>query len=105
MSPREMPDPLALLARVSSLPTDERDAIAACKLLVSTALARALTAARAVAFWTAVLLPLAYPPLFLAGVTGVVDPLALVALVALHAVAVFTGHVHDDGLAERFDGA
>ena len=98
-----MRSPLALLVRVSPLPIDERDAVATCKLAVSTAATRTLTAVRAVAFWTAVLLPLAYLPLFLAGVVGAVDPVSLVALVGVHAVAVLVGHVHDGGLAERFD--
>jgi len=100
-----MRSPLALLVRVSPLSTDERDAVATCKLAVSTVTARALTAVRAVAFWTAVLLPLAYLPLLFAGVVGAVDPVGLVALVGVHAVAVLVGHVHDGGLAERLDRA
>lgn len=102
-SPTQMRSPLALLARVSPPSTDERDAVATCKLAVSAVCARALTAVRAVAFWTAVLLPLAYLPLFLAGVVGAIDPLTLVALVCFHAVAVLVGHVHEGGIAERFE--
>jgi hypothetical protein len=98
-----MPSPLALLARVSPLSTDERDAVAVCKLAVSAAAARALTAVRAVAFWTAVLLPLAYLPLFLAGVAGAVDSVVVATVVALHAVAVLVGHVHDGELADGLD--
>jgi len=97
-----MPGPLALLSRISPLPTDGRDAVATCKLAVSTATTHALTAVRAVAFWTAVLLPLAYLPLLLAGVVGAVDPPTIAAVVVLHAVAVVVGHVHDGSLAGRF---
>jgi|GEM_PF-2332337 len=98
-----MRSPLALLVRVSPLSTDERDAVAACKLAVSAAAARALTVVRAVAFWTAVLLPLAYLPLFLAGVAGAVDPVVVAAVVGFHAIAVVVGHVHDGGLADGLD--
>jgi hypothetical protein len=97
-----MRSPLGLLARVSPLPTDERDAVAACKLAVSAAATRALTAIRAVAFWTAVLLPLAYLPLFLAGVAGAVDPVVVAAVVVIHAVAVVVGHVHEGSNASWF---
>jgi hypothetical protein len=100
-----MRSPLTLLARVSPLPTDDRDAVAACKLAVSAAAARALTAVRVMAFWTAILLPLAYLPLFLAGVAGAVDSVVVAAVVALHAVAVLVGHVHDGELVDGLTGS
>jgi len=55
--------------------------------------------ARAAAFWVAVLLPLAYLPL-LAGVSGSVEPDALLGLTALHGTALVVGHVHDGVLGE-----
>jgi hypothetical protein len=51
---------------------------------------------RAVAFWTAALLPFAYLPLLATG-TATARPAAFAALLAVNAVAFVVGHGHNRG--------
>lgn len=62
-----------------------------------TSLCRALVAGlRALAFWVAVVLPLAYlPMLYEVGITP--SATTLVGLVAIHVVAIVVGHGHTPG--------
>lgn len=61
-------------------------------------LVRALVAAvRGLAFWTAVLLPLAYLPLFAVGTVGGRDLVVVWQLIGINVVALLVGHLHGDG--------
>ncbi|MFB6218913.1 MAG: hypothetical protein ABEH77_07015 [Halobacteriaceae archaeon] len=51
-------------------------------------------AARAAAFWSAVVLPFLYLPLVVAGPRSATEWLAVGVLVAVHAVALVVGHTH-----------
>lgn len=53
---------------------------------------RLVETVRTVAFWLAVLLPLAYPPVLLE--VGTARPLVLFGLLALHVLALSVGHAH-----------
>lgn len=66
---------------------------------VANIVAGVVATVRAAAFWVAVLLPLAYLPL-LAGISGSVEPEALLGLTTLHATTLVVGHVHDGVLGE-----
>lgn len=63
------------------------------------------TAVRTLAFWTAVLLPLAYLPLYLAGDPRVTSVVAIGQLIALNVVALLLGHCHDGAVGQGFDRA
>lgn len=59
---------------------------------------------RGVAFWTAVLLPLAYLPLVIAGVPPIPDPSVLAILVAVNVLALVLGRSYDGASRRRVDG-
>lgn len=61
------------------------------------------TAVRGLAFWTAVLLPLAYLPLFVVGVSGTADLVVIGQLVAINVVALLVGHVYDGVFVQGFE--
>lgn len=63
------------------------------------------TAVRGLAFWTAVLLPLAYLPLLLVGDSRVTDVAVIGQLVALNVLALLLGHFHDGAIGQGFDDA
>jgi len=66
-----------------------------CRETALAVLAWTVTTGLAVAFWTAVLLPLAYVPLVVAGFSPVVDLSVFGKLVALNVVALVVGQFHD----------
>ncbi|NIS29012.1 MAG: hypothetical protein GWN07_02780 [Actinobacteria bacterium] len=61
------------------------------------ALTRARSAARALAFWLAVALPLAYLPAVLLSPGALADPGLVVAAVAGNLAAIVVGHGHEPG--------
>jgi len=67
---------------------------------LSAAVRGAVTLARGVAFWTAVVLPMVYIPLALGDATPVADPRLFGVVVAVHAVALVAGSDYGDPAGE-----
>lgn len=86
-------------ARTSALWTVFAGALAVCKWTVVLVSDCALTAVCGVAFWIAVLLPLAYLPLLLAGPPGV-NPVMFGQLLTVNVVALVVGQFYE-GTAGR----
>lgn len=60
----------------------------------NTALRRAVTCIRAVSFWTAVLIPFAYVPLLVTGLSTLSEGILMAQLLSVNAVALVLGHDH-----------
>jgi hypothetical protein len=71
-----------------------------CRGAVATAVRRAVTLARGVAFWTAVFLPAVYIPLALGDASPVADPHVFGASVAVHVAALVAGNDYGDATGE-----
>ena len=77
-----------LLAVVDAVPETVRSAVR----MVSKSVGHVLTVVRTTAFWAAVVVPLAYPLLLFGRPT---DYGLLFGILALHALALVVGHLHD----------
>jgi hypothetical protein len=62
------------------------------------ALRRAVTSIQSVAFWTAVLIPFAYVPLLVTGLSTLGEGLLMAQLVTVNAVALVLGHDHAEDI-------
>lgn len=77
------------------VPDRSRSDLAAPLSRLAQARGPAAAAIETVGFWIAVLLPLAYVPLLLTGLSSPEDATLLAALVVLHLLALSAGHAHN----------